>query len=43
MVTEMGNLREWVTKNLKKYNINFKVTKIKLYVFQEFLVTFLIL
>ena len=28
-----GNLRDWVTKNLKKYNINFKVTKIKLLCF----------
>ena len=28
-----SNLRDWVTKNLKKYNINFKVTKIKLLCF----------
>ena len=28
-----GNLRDWVTKNLKKYNINFKVSKIKLLCF----------
>ncbi len=28
-----GNLRDWVVKSLKKYNINFKVTKIKLLCF----------
>ena len=28
-----GNLRHWVIKNLKKYNINFKVSKIKLLCF----------
>ena len=38
-----GNLRDWVTKNLKKYNINFKVTKIKLLCFPRILVMFLIL
>ena len=43
MVIEMADLRNWVTKNLKKYNINLMLQRLNSYVFQEFLVTYLIL